>query len=97
MSLLSKLLVLETWLLQSFPEKLQVAETLVLRLLVEVPVQELDPGLVLQVSAVASAPTVGWCLLSLFLLVKSEKRTFASASRLIGAASVSCWDSPSAA
>lgn len=64
----AELVVVETWLLQSFPEKLQVAETLVPQLLAEVPVQEL----VLQVSAVASAPTVAWCLLSLslFLLVK---------------------------
>lgn len=62
----AELVVVETWLLQSFPERLQVAETLVPQLLAEVP------ELVLQVSAVASAPTVAWCLLSLslFLLVK---------------------------
>lgn len=38
--------MVEPWLLQSFPETLQVAGTLVLQLLVEVPVQEPDPGLV---------------------------------------------------
>lgn len=88
----SQLLEVESWLLQSFHEKLRPAETLVLQLLVAVPVQELDPRLDLQVSAVASAPTVVWCLLALllFLLVKSEKkRTFAPASRLTHAAPLS--------